>query len=927
MELPMKLSELTRAIALGLAAPALLLFAAPTLAQDAAAEDEVASELDRITVTGSRIKRVDVEGPSPVTVIDAAQIQREGFTTVFEVLNSLTQATGNIQVEQDAGTFTQNANGLNLRNLGPGRSLTLINGRRATDYPLPFNGQSNLVNFGSIPAAAVERIEVLAGGASAIYGSDAVAGVINIILRRDFEGILLNARVGGTEDGGGSSSRFQAVGGQETGGLSLTWAFEYLDRKPIWAFQRDFQDSLADNPRLTGNVVNSRNVLLLDPFDGNDDGLTYIDPGAAACNAFGPELSYSFRGPAFGNYCGRPDDIAQQTLRNARENLSGMLNLAYALVADKEAYAQVLVNQSDAEFNTGTPFWTVLDANFVIDTGGTDWFGVGGETVVPQRIFTNRETGGRNTNNQSFDERNWSAVLGLKGVFGDGRFDYDLSYSHAAYDLTRERRLFIAEAIDNYYLGPRLGTGIFGAPVHRLNRQRLFSPMTPDVYRSLTDIDRTEADSSNDVLSAVVTGELWELPGGPMGFAAVAEWGTQDYTIDLDDRLVAGDFWGFTGTGGGGERDRYALGIEFSLPLHDTFNATAAARWDKYDDITAVDDAITYNLGIEWRPLDSLLVRGAYATSFRAPDMHFVFADPSGFFSAADDEFLCRRDEPGVDLDDCTYANSQFRGSRQGDPNLEEEEGESFTVGLVWNATDALSMSVDYYDIKLEGIINDLSIAYIIDREADCRLGVDDDGSPVDINSGECRDIISRVVRAPADGSQFSETLVSIRTGPINRAVQRTKGVDAELNYLMDTDNWGAFRYNLGWSHVFSDEQAQFPGDPVLDLRDAQLDLRSRMRGSVTWMKGDWSTTLFASRFGSALIERQQGRSASYTRFNLTVEHRFSDALTGRIAVQNVFDKRPIRDTFNFDAYPWYTTSIYDPTGREAFVEVEYRFN
>lgn len=923
----MKKNLLNQAIryALSLTSLALLSLSSAQAQSNSDGEDDETNELDRITVTGSRLQRVQLEGPSPVTIIDAAQIQREGFTTVFEVLNSLTQTTGNIQVEQDAGTFTQNANAINLRNLGPGRSLLLINGRRAADYPLPFNGQSNLVNLASFPAAAVERIEVLAGGASAIYGSDAVAGVINIVLRKSFEGHLINARVGGTEDGGGASKRLQLVGGSNNGNLNLVYTFEYLDRQPIWGFQRDFQDSLADDPRLNGSVVNTRNVLLLDPFDGDDDGLTYIDPTPARCAAFSPELSYSFR-PGRGYYCGRADDVAQFTLRNQRENLSGMLDVSYLFEGGQELYGNLNVFQSDSEYNTGTPFWTLLGANFLIDTGGTDWFDVGGETVVPQRIFTHAETGGRSANNQKFDERNWNLVFGLKGVFGDGRFDYDVSYSHSDYTLERTRPLFLADAIDDYFLGPQLGTGIFGAPVYNLNRNRLFSPVTPDVYRSLTDIDRTEADSSNDVITAVVTGDLWELPAGPIGFAAVGEWGTQDYRIDLDPRLVNGDFWGFTGTGGGGERDRYALGVEFGIPLHDTLNATVAGRWDKYDDITAVDDAFTYNVGLEWRPVDSLLVRGAYATSFRAPDMHFVFADPSGFFSTVNDQYLCRRDEAGTPINNCTFANSSYQGTRQGDPNLEEEEGESFTAGLVWNVTDNLSMSVDYYKIKLEGIVNDLSVNYIIDREADCRLGFDNDGTPVNINSAECQDILSRIVRAPADGSQFAETLVSIRTGPINRAVQETSGIDAELKYALATDEYGDFGFQLAWSHVLSDKQAQFAADPVVDQRDAQLDLRSRMRGSVSWSKGDWRTTLFATRFGSALIENQEGRSGSYTRFNLTVEHRFSQALLGRIAVQNLFDKDPIRDTFNFQAYPFYTTSVYDPTGREVFAEVEYRF-
>ena len=124
------------------------------------------STLDKVTVTGSRIKRTEIEGPSPVTVITSAQIEREGFNTVYDALNTLTQAGGAAQNEIFQGGFTPNASVINLRGLGPGRTLLLINGRRAADYPLPYNGQSNFANFGNIPAAAVDRIELLAGGAS-----------------------------------------------------------------------------------------------------------------------------------------------------------------------------------------------------------------------------------------------------------------------------------------------------------------------------------------------------------------------------------------------------------------------------------------------------------------------------------------------------------------------------------------------------------------------------------------------------------------------------------------------------------------------------------------------------------------------------------------------------------------------------------------
>lgn len=162
---------LARSLALALVLP----MATTAFAQETDADEEETTTadgtttLDAVTVVGSRIKRSEIEGPSPVTVISAEQIEREGFISVYDALNTLTQTTGSIQNELTQSGFTPNAQVLNLRGLGPGRVLTLINGRRAADYPLPYNGQSNFVNLASIPAAAVERVELLSGGASAIY--------------------------------------------------------------------------------------------------------------------------------------------------------------------------------------------------------------------------------------------------------------------------------------------------------------------------------------------------------------------------------------------------------------------------------------------------------------------------------------------------------------------------------------------------------------------------------------------------------------------------------------------------------------------------------------------------------------------------------------------------------------------------------------
>lgn len=224
----------------------------PALAQtrdDETASEERAKRLEAVQVVGSRIKRATIEGPSPVTIITNDQLQREGFVTVAETLETITQNAGSVQNElNSAGGFTPNGTPVNLRGLGTGRTLLLINGRRAADYPFPYNGQSNFQNFNNIPTAAVERIEILSGGASAIYGSDAVAGVINVVLRKDFRGDVAKLRTGTSTEGGGDFADLQWVGGRTGDGWSLTYALQYYADEPVYGFQRDFMDSRLDNP-------------------------------------------------------------------------------------------------------------------------------------------------------------------------------------------------------------------------------------------------------------------------------------------------------------------------------------------------------------------------------------------------------------------------------------------------------------------------------------------------------------------------------------------------------------------------------------------------------------------------------------------------------------------------------------------------------
>lgn len=870
------------------------------------------SKVDRIQVTGSRIKRNTVEGPSPVTVLTNEQIVKEGFVTAYDALNSLTQTTGSIQNELFQNGFTPNANVLNLRGLGPGRVLTLINGRRAADYPLPYNGQSNFVNLGSIPAAAIDRIEILSGGASAIYGSDAVAGVVNIILRSKFEGDQVTVKAGKPTEGGDNTYDLQFVGGKTGDDWSITYAFEYFQRGAIFASERDFMDSYDDNPDegarspITGLYIWNRNTN------------SYLDINAdETCARFNDYVSYDFtpingRGEACG-YWGYP---ATQQIRNQDENGSAYVYGTYELSDTTEAFFSINYWQSEATTASSTQFWqpTFRDANN------------GNSIITLLRIFTPQETGGLDGLQSIYEESSYDVSTGVKGLMGD--YDWEVTVSHSAYDTSSRRPRFLNQNLADYFLGPRLGVS-GGYNVYAPDYTNFLNPLDEATYRSLNTIVTTDAESSVTQASFVVSGDLFELPAGAMKFAAVAEFGTQEYDLKADPRILPGQtaIYNLTGTGGGGDRDRTAVGLELSIPLLESLTLSAAGRFDKYDDITAVDDAFTYNFGLEWRPTESLLIRGAYATSFRAPDMHFVFAEQSGFFSTIFDEFKCRN--AGLATTQCggnnaTYNYSAF-GIREGNKELEEEEGVSITYGLVWDITDDFSFQLDYYKIELEGVVGDISASYVLQNEADCRLGQTRQGTPVDGSSAACQFWLNSVVRYPVGDVRAGDVQQVIR-GPINRSFLSNEGLDASATYKMATESFGEFTFAAAWSHVLDQKFSEFASDPRESYRDdpTNFDFRSRVRGSISWEMGDFTTTVFGTRFGSLPNWAETGRIAPHMVYNTTIRYNWSSELAFTLNVNNVLNNfHPEDDTYNTYPYFW---RAYSPIGREVFVQVDYAF-
>jgi outer membrane receptor protein involved in Fe transport len=395
-----------------------------------------------------------------------------------------------------------------------------------------------------------------------------------------------------------------------------------------------------------------------------------------------------------------------------------------------------------------------------------------------------------------------------------------------------------------------------------------------------------------------------------------------------------------------------AAGLEMRVPVTSEITATLAGRWDKYDDISAVDDAVTYQLGLEWRPLEDFLLRGNMSTSFRAPDMQLIFAEGAASFSGITDQYLCRAGlGPTATLGPRTLAqcaaasNDPSRYTTQttiaGNPLLKEEEGESLTVGFVWDINDNLSLTSDYYKITLEDASSQLSSSFLLANEANCRLGTFPDGRPFDqaLDSAFCQNVIGLITRQSAPGTQNDQTVQRINSAYINTALVETSGVDTTVRLVVPTEKWGTFRFDTSYSVVLTDKYKQFAADQLIDYRDsvASFNQRSRVRATLGWGLRDWNATLFATRYGSngnsvnaagtnAVGTAFGVRLPPYMLYNFQVGKRINDNLRASVTVVNLFNNQ-YREDPSETRYPFFEYYLgADPLGRRYNANISYKF-
>ncbi|MET0232372.1 MAG: TonB-dependent receptor, partial [Rhodanobacteraceae bacterium] len=471
-----------------------------------------------------------------------------------------------------------------------------------------------------------------------------------------------------------------------------------------------------------------------------------------------------------------------------------------------------------------------------------------------------------------------------------------------------------------------------GLEIHYAPYDRMYTPLTVAEFRSITQDSIDKDKSQSDTVSFTTnTLELFSLPAGPVGFAGVAEYGHQYFGLKPDPLSLDGTYFGLHNTGAVGSRDHGGVGAEFSAPLLSTVTLTGAGRYDHYEYSSNGSGKFTYALGLEWRPVESLLVRGSYGTGFRAPDLSYLYAGLSGSSSGGTDYFLCRRDEPdtGPDFaDNCSNGDIGFNGRSQGSVDLKNETSKSYTMGLVFSPIPNFDLTVDYYNIKLNDEVEYQSSDTILREEADCRLGQTTGGQPVDMNSALCRQVVTQVVRNAAGAVGNPEGVTSVLVLPINAAVDHTSGVDFNARYAWDTTSAGKFTFNLGYTYVIKHDIQLFKGDPVVDeLTDwyNYVIPRSKANYSVTWDYHAFSTTLYGARLGGLPNFDGTERLGPTFVYNATFSYRFTPRLNASLVVDNVFDTKPGKDS-TWTSYPYYASRWFSPIGRAYYLEMTYRF-
>ncbi|MCE2909303.1 MAG: TonB-dependent receptor [Burkholderiaceae bacterium] len=880
------------------------------LALAASMAASLAQAQQRVEITGSSIKRLEGETALPVQTLRREDIDKTGATTAAELLANITASAANLG---DGASITDNTggqrgfNGANLRGLGVSSTLVLLNGRRMANFASP--GDTAGVDLNSIPAGAIQRVEILKDGASAIYGTDAIGGVINFITRQDWRGVEIGAYAAATGEGGG---------GKRTGTLSAGFGnlasdgfnvFGVLDVQQLdslrstqrgWLQARPLADTVPyylssrpypGNIRLSGS--SGTRTAQLAAINGA--GYSFTPPGGTA----GPynQRTVNLFAPA----CNPPASVYAPTQ-------IGLQACGYDYMADTEIYPEAekisLLARGVADVGGGhQAFAEVLLARaetlYVLSpvpsgVTGVSWTALNNHLPRPVTHPTGvevrfRATEAGNRSNEVTSEAN-RLVVGAQGLLGG--WDYNTALSHAVNKVADRY-------VNGYYLFSDLAAGVRAGTINPFGPSNAAGKALLDSIR-VNDVARASEGSTTGI-DFKLSGSLGKLAGGDIGAAFGAELRREKQQFTPSALLVSNNIGGDRNSSGTApplqatnyERDIASAYAEFNLPLSKALELQAALRADHYE---AVGSSVNPKLGVAWRPVGSVLVRGSAGTGFRAPSFSELYR-PTSFGTS-----------PAFLYDAVYDAFDQYPTNKESNPNLKPEKSRQFSLGIVFEPARGTNVSLDYWAIRKTDVISDLSGKTILENPTR---------------------YARYIVRDPVDNYP---TLILRKE---NQGALRTSGVDIEANWRGDAGAMGRFRANLSGTYVIEYERQFGKDEPFVSnagrfLNDQTVQ-RWRHRASVEWERGPLVLTLGNSYWSahtddSYLPGTAPRKVEAYALWDLSASWKVSRSFTVRAGVLNLADAEP-----PFSNQSYYFLSTYDPTytdprGRTVFVSAKYTF-
>jgi iron complex outermembrane receptor protein len=889
----------------------------------------------RIEITGSSIKRIEGETPLPVEVLRRVDIDKLGVTTAAELLQKLTANVGGLT---DGASITDQSgnqrgfNGANLRGLGVSSTLVLLNGRRMANFASP--GDNAGVDLNTIPAGAIQRVEVLKDGASAIYGTDAMGGVINFITRRDYQGVDLSLYALGT-DGGGAAKRTATLSGG-VGDLARDGfnVFATVDLQKLGALsssQRDFireydlpgrlapqlsSNSFPANVDLTAAQLTAlNNFVRANPataLRGSGPDGTWVPavPGTstrrvnfdnASCAGGDNPNSRPLTGPGGREGCSY-NYMGDAEIYPAAEKSSFLGRATFQLTPEHQLFAEVLLARSQTDYaaSPATVRFRTSD-NIGLPTALQQRTGI--TTPVDFR-FRLTDAGKRTSRVDSDATR---LVLGASGTLG--AWDYDTAINHASNEVS-DTNLSGWVSFSGLRNGLRAGQyNPFVASGDRAAAQNFMQSIRLDGAAR-------NAKGSSTTLDGKLSRSLATLAGGDLVLAVGAEVRREKTEFSASDVLKSNDVNGDRSSSGAlladtaHERDVKGLYAELNAPFTRQWEAQFALRHDRYD---GVFDAATQRtspglsttnpkIGLSFRPDNTLLLRASYGTGFRAPSISEMFRPLRAGITAS---FV--RDPVSGEV-------AQLPIDRASNPDLKPEKSRQASLGVVFEPSRAFSASLDYWMIRKTDIISEIGEETIFTN-------------PVYYND-------------PAIVVRFSDGFVNfINVKKENRGKLNTAGLDVALQWRGGETGYGRFGAGLNGTLVTEYKFNTDPRSPLADglgkFRDDKAVQRWRHRINLDWDHGPFGLTLANTYLAGYRDQNVPGLAApewsdrdvkAYSLWDLSGTWRFNEALRLRAGVLNLLDTAPpFTNQSRYFQVTWDPT-YGDPRGRSFFASLNYSF-